>query len=294
MNRFTFIDLFAGIGGFHLAMHELGGRCVYASESDKYARLTYRENFYDISPKLFDDGMFRGDITKTENKRCVPTDADVLCAGFPCQPFSKMGKKLGFNDPRGTLFFDIAKIIQDKRPKAFFLENVPFLKNHDKGITFDTIKDKLTKDLGYSFFYKVIQAHEYGLPTIRGRLFMVGFRNDLNIMEFDFPKSVPLLYDMSDIFHGKCSRRLGLSIRVGGRNSGINNHRNWDMYLVDGVEHQINLDEAKKMMGFPDDFIFPVSNTQAFKQLGNTVAVNPIKMVAVNIIKKVQANEQIP
>ena len=152
---FKFIDLFAGIGGFHLALHELGGECVFASEIDQYARKTYIHNFQKISPQLFAKGYFNEDI-----RNIVPDeipDFDILCAGFPCQPFSQAGYKRGFDDfhnsERGNLFFNIADIIEVKKPKAYFLENVRGLINHDHGRTFKSVRNILEQDLGYSFYY---------------------------------------------------------------------------------------------------------------------------------------------
>lgn len=132
-NPFTFVDLFAGIGGFHIALHQLGGECVYASEWDAHARKTYEHNFRKISPSLFLNGLFRGDITLEENQNDIPEEVDILCGGFPCQPFSQAGFKKGFAEIRGTLFFEIAKIIERKKPKAIFLENVRHLLKHDEG-----------------------------------------------------------------------------------------------------------------------------------------------------------------
>ena len=137
---FTFIDLFAGIGGFRLAMQNLGGKCVYTSEWDEQAKKTYHANFGEIP---------FGDITKKENKEFIPNNFDILCAGFPCQAFSIAGKRGGFEDTRGTLFFDVAKIIKNKKPKAIFLENVKGLRNHDRGKTLKTILNVLREDLGY-------------------------------------------------------------------------------------------------------------------------------------------------
>jgi len=148
---FTFIDLFAGIGGFHLALHQLNGECVYASEWDSFARKTYEANFKHISPSLFDKNLFRGDIKLEKNQECIPCDVDILCAGFPCQPFSQAGLKKGFDDSRGTLFFEIAKIIKEKQPKSFLLENVRHLLKHDNGKTFDVIYNILTKELRAPF-----------------------------------------------------------------------------------------------------------------------------------------------
>lgn len=227
-SEWSFIDLFAGIGGFHQAMHELGATCVFASEWDKFARATYTHNFSMLSPELFEKNNFRGDITKV-NPQEIP-DFDVLCAGFPCQPFSQAGFKKGFEEARGTLFFDIARIIDTKRPKAFFLENVRHLLKHDNGATFDTVRNVLTKELGYSFFHKIVYARDFGLPQHRPRLFMVGFKDPT--VDFSFPAPQPLGMTMSDIWGEPCNREVGYTLRVGGRGSGLNDRRNWDTYLV--------------------------------------------------------------
>lgn len=261
--HFTFIDLFAGIGGFHLAAKQNGGECLMACEIDQAAKQTYLAN-HEVT-------NFVEDITKIEIKN-IPSH-DLLCAGFPCQPFSQAGFKKGFNDIRGTLFFYIAEIIRVKKPKAFFLENVRHLLNHDDGKTLAKIKQVL-EELGYSCFYKVVKASDFGLPQYRPRLFIVGFKNK-NI-KFEFPEKIPLTTTMSDIFGKPCSRSIGFTLRVGGRGSKIDDRRNWDRYLVDGMEYKIQTIDGLKMMGFPADFKFPVSKTQSMKQLGNSVAVPAI------------------
>jgi DNA (cytosine-5)-methyltransferase 1 len=190
--KITFIDLFAGIGGFHIALHNLGAKCVFASEWDESARKTYQHNFYGISSEIFDNDLFAGDITLV-NPKDIP-DFDILCAGFPCQPFSQAGFKKGFNETRGTLFFNIASILKEKSPSAFFLENVRHLFAHDEGKTFQVI-ERTIKELGYSFFYKIVKASDYGLPQHRPRLFMVGFKN--NKTKFEFPNPVSLKYNLS-------------------------------------------------------------------------------------------------
>ncbi|MCK5044776.1 DNA repair protein RadC [Candidatus Parcubacteria bacterium] len=282
------IDLFAGIGGFHQAFHESGAKCVFASEWDKPARETYFHNFYKFSPELFKSGNFVGDITKV-NPREIP-DFDVLCAGFPCQPFSQAGFKKGFNETRGTLFFDIVKIIDTKKPAAFFLENVRHLFKHDDGRTFETIKKVIEEDLGYSFSYKIVKASDHGLPQNRPRLFMIGFK-DKNI-KFEFPDPVPLKYTLSDVFGGKCEKDIGFTLRVGGRGSKIDDRRNWDSYIVDGQVKRLTSKEGLKMQGFPKAFKFPVSEAQAMKQLGNSVAVPAIKAVAEEIVKTLKKYER--
>jgi DNA (cytosine-5)-methyltransferase 1 len=279
-NGFKFIDLFAGIGGFHLAFSKVGGECVFASEWDPNARKTYEHNFSKIHPKLFRDGMFAGDITKVEPVS-IP-DFDILTGGFPCQPFSQAGYKKGFEDSRGTLFFNVANIIKAKQPAAFFIENVRHLLKHDDGRTFATIKRIIENDLDYSFHYCIIKASDFGLPQYRPRLFMVGFKN--KEIPFKFPEPVPLQVTMSDIFGGKCSRSIGYTLRVGGRGSGLNDRRNWDSYLVDGKVRRLGSEEGKKMMGFPENFEFPVSHASAMRQLGNSVAVNAVHAVAERMI----------
>ena len=280
-HNFTFIDLFAGIGGFHIAMHNLGGECLFASEMDVHARKTYEHNFKEISPKLFKEGMFNDDI-RNINPSDIP-DFEILCAGFPCQPFSQAGFKRGFDDnhnsERGNLFFNIAEILETKKPKAFFLENVRGIVSHDNGKTFKVIRDILENELGYSFYYKVVKASDYGLPQLRPRAFMIGFRDEGFMKGFTFPSPKPLKLTMSDVWGGDCSREVGFTIRVGGRGSKIHDRRNWDSYLVDGKVRQLGKEQGKIMQGFPEDYEFPVSNTQAIKQLGNSVAIDAIQEV---------------
>ena len=284
----TFIDLFAGIGGFHLAFHSLGAKCVFVSEWDKAARETYQKNFEKIQPELFApeaiDKTFDGDITKALPKS-IP-DLHNITGGFPCQPFSQAGLKKGFNETRGTLFFEVANIIKEKQPKAFFLENVRGLLTHDSGLTFATIQRILTEDLGYSFYYKVIKASDYGVPQHRPRLFMVGFKD--KSIKFNFPEPVKLTMTMDDVFDGRVNKTIGYTLRVGGRGSGISDRRNWDTYLVDGEVRRLSPKEGLRMQGFPDDFEFPVSETQAMKQLGNSVAVPAIQATANEIMKRLK------
>ena len=276
LGSYKFVDLFAGIGGFHIAFSNVGAKCVFASEWDIAARKTYEHNFLKNNPVLFNSGQFAGDITKVDPGE-IP-DFDILTGGFPCQPFSQAGFKKGFEDSRGTLFFNVANIIKIKRPVAFFIENVRHLLKHDGGKTFMTIKKIIEEDLGYSFHYKIIRASDFGLPQHRPRLFMVGFR-DKEIL-FDFPKPTDLDITMSDIFGGKCIKKIGYTLRVGGRGSGINDRRNWDSYLVDGKTKKLGPEEGKKMMGFPNSFEFPVSQSGAMRQLGNSVAINAVQAVA--------------
>jgi len=285
-----FIDLFAGIGGFHLALHELGATCALACEIDKHARATYEANFKDASPHLFenDAALFPADVTRIDT--CAMPDFDLLCAGFPCQPFSQAGYKRGFEesrDKRGNMFFEIARILDAKRPKAYFLENVRHLLNHDDGRTFRIVRETL-ENLGYSFHHKIVKASEFGLPQHRPRVFMVGFLGEKDgDSGFRFPSPAPLNLTMSDIFGEPCDRDIGYTLRVGGKGSNIDDRRNWDSYRVNGEIRRITPREGKRMMGFPDNFAFPVSHSQAMKQLGNSVAVNAVRNVAAAAIEKI-------
>ena len=289
MKKIKFIDLFAGIGGFHLALHSLGADCVYASEIDRHARNTYELNFKKKSPNVFKNNYekFNQDIL-TENYSKIP-NFDILCAGFPCQPFSQAGHKRGFKEnyeSRGNMFFAIRDIIKEKKPKAIFLENVRHLIKHDNGHTFRVIRKTIEEDLKYSFNYKIIKASDYGLPQHRPRVYIVGFKNEsTEESDFIFPNKIPLKLNMSDIFGAKCNREIGFTLRVGGGRSPIDDRRNWDGYIVNNKIVRLSSEEGKKMMGLPKNFKFPVNENQAMKQLGNSVAVPAVKHTAKQIIK---------
>ena len=278
---FKFIDLFAGIGGFHLALQKNKMQCVFASEIDKEARKTYLQN-HKINPNFFNE-----DINDIE-PNLIP-DHDILCAGFPCQPFSQAGYKKGLKDDRGNLFFNILEILKAKRPKAFILENVKHLLRHDNGRTFNIIYTSLMESDFYTEF-KIIKASEFGLPQLRPRLFFVGFDNRQvdTSRPFLFPKAIPLKTNMSDVWKGDCTREVGFTLRVGGKGSGIEDRRNWDGYMVDGKEVRLTPEQGKIMMGLPETFEFPVSKTQAMKQLGNSVCVNVVEHIAMEIKKYLQ------
>ena len=290
--KYKFIDLFAGIGGFHYAFHDLGAKCVFASEIDRYARKTYEYNLKPISPELFTSNKFNKDILEIAYNNIdkeIP-DFDILCAGFPCQPFSQAGFKRGFEeekDLRGNMFFKIRDIIQAKRPKAIFLENVRHLLRHDDGQTFSIIKDIIDIDLKYDLHYKIVKASDFGLPQHRPRLFMVGFRKeDEYEVPFEHPEKMPLEMTMSDIFNGKCNKEIGYTLRVGGRGSGLYDRHNWDSYLVHGKHRRLTSKEGCVMQGFPENFSFPVTETQAMKQLGNSVAINAVRAYGHQIIHR--------
>lgn len=287
MSEIKFIDLFAGIGGFHLAFDKLGAKCVFASEIDQAARKTYKANFSKTSPQIFTDKNFNNNILDIDHDK-IP-DFDILCAGFPCQPFSQAGQKKGFNeskDSRGNMFFILRDIIKAKRPKAIFLENVRHILKHDDGNTFRVIKDIIENELNYDFYYKIVKASDYGLPQHRARVYMIGFDRGLGLpKDFMFPETQKLKYTMSDIFNGDCPRKIGFTLRVGGRGSKINDRRNWEFYYVNGKVRRLGIAEGKRMMGLPENFTFPVSETQAMKQLGNSVAVDAVHIVGKSIIQ---------
>ncbi|MDD2774646.1 MAG: HpaII family restriction endonuclease [Gallionella sp.] len=284
---FTFIDLFAGIGGFHVALKALGGECVFASEIDKHARQTYQANHG------IDDALFNDDIRAISTDKIA--DHDLLCAGFPCQPFSQAGKKKGFKDgeksERGNLFFNILDVLEHKRPKAFILENVRHLVNHDDGNTFATILDYLDK-ADYQVSFKVIKASDFNVPQHRARVFIVGFdRCSVDTRRpFVFPTPLLLTKTMSDIFNAPCEKKVGFTLRVGGKGSVIDDRRNWEFYRVNDEVRRIGLKEATEMMGFPADYQFPVSKTQAMKQLGNSVCVDVVSAVAKSTLHYMQQN----
>ena len=284
----TFIDLFSGIGGFHLACKQATekfenpkkkAKCVFACEIDENARKTYMKHFGKIEPYLFANNRFATDITKVDPNEIE--DFRLLCAGFPCQPFSQAGKKKGFEDIRGTMFSHIARIIQAKEPEAIFLENVNFIKNHDNKQTFSTIKSVLEDELHYQMHYFDVRASDHGLPQHRPRVFMIGFLD--HSLNFTPPKKKKLNLTMSDVLGGEVDRTIGLTLRVGGKNSPISDRRNWDGYVVDGVERRLTISEAKRMQGFPKGFKFPVSDAVAMRQLGNSVAVKAVRDYAEQI-----------
>ena len=325
--EFKFIDLFAGIGGFRLAFQNLNGKCVFTSEWDKYSKKTYQANFGEVP---------FGDITKPITKSYIPDDFDVLCAGFPCQAFSIAGKRGGFEDTRGTLFFDVAEIIKKKKPKAIFLENVKGLRSHDKGKTLATILNVLREDLGYFVPEpQIINAKEFGVPQNRERIFIVGFRKDLGIGEFKYPKPVNKKSKLKDILeknevsvkyylsetyvntlrnhkarHESKGNGFGYEIisENGTANAvvcgGMGRERNlvYDFRLKDftpitNITGEVNREGIRKMtprewarlQGFPDKFKIVVSDAQAYKQFGNSVAVPAIQATARKIIDKLKA-----
>jgi DNA (cytosine-5)-methyltransferase 1 len=337
--NFGFIDLFAGIGGVRIPFQEVGGYCAFTSEWDKFAQKTYKINF-GHEPA--------GDITKLKADE-IPNH-DVLLAGFPCQAFSQAGLKKGFDDTRGTLFFEVQKILVHRRPKAFLLENVKQLKGHEKGKTLQTIVDVLTGNseinpkelakldmskeakkalgtkLNYWVTYKVLRSNDFGVPQKRERIYIVGFDRDQFPEGFDFEnyftypepiaekvkvgdileknKKVDSKYTLSDrLWSGhKLRKQMHIEKGNGFGYSLFNKESDYTntisaRYYKDGSEVLIDQADVEKnprkltprecarLQGFPEDFIIPVSDSQSYKQFGNSVSVPVIRAVANQMVK---------
>lgn len=321
--RFTFIDLFAGMGGFRLAMQAQGGKCVFSSEWNSFAQKTYLANFGD---------MPFGDITKEEIKRYIPGQFDVLCAGFPCQPFSiagvskkkSLGRETGFRDKtQGTLFFEVADIISRHRPKAFYLENVKNLVSHDKGNTFKVIQSTL-EELEYSLYYKVMDGKDY-VPQHRERIMIVGFdkRRFHGEEAFEFPQApdgdTPKL---RDILERETNRKYTLTDKLWSylqqyaeKHKAKGNGFGFGLADLDGVSRTLSARyykdgseilipqegmnprrltprECARLMGYPDNYILDkVSDVQAYRQCGNSVIVPLITAVSRQVVKTMLGDE---
>lgn len=306
--KFTQIDLFAGIGGIRLGFQYNGGKTVFSSEWDKFAKKTYKANFGE-EPE--------GDITQIDPSK-IP-DHDILLAGFPCQPFSNAGLKLGFEDTRGTLFFNIASILKEKRPKAFMLENVKSLRSHDKGKTMKVILNTLDELNYYVPNPEILNAYHFDIPQNRERIIIVGFNkdylpeayedfkypvgvNDLNISVGDIlEKKVNEKYTISDrLWKGHLDRKKKHMKKGNGFGFSLFNEDSKytstisARYYKDGSEALIEQEgknprmltprECARLQGFPEDYIIPVSNSQAYRQFGNSVCINVIDEVAKKMI----------
>ncbi len=311
-----FIDLFAGIGGFRIALESFGESCVFTSEWDKQCQNTYKANFNDIP---------FGDITKIKEED-IPVH-DILCAGFPCQAFSISGKQRGFEDARGTLFFDVARIAKYHKPKVLFLENVKNFAKHDNGRTLKVVLEVL-ENIGYIPFFKVLNASNYGQPTTRERIYFVAFRKDLNIKNFKFPDGQNKASILKDLLEENVDDKYFINrtdikikdkeisknllgdypqkpIRVGTINKGGQGERIYSIYghsitlsaygggvasktggyLIDGKVRKLTPRECARIMGFPDSFKIPVTDSQAYKQFGNSVVIPVLKEVYREIYK---------
>lgn len=309
LNGMTFIDLFAGLGGFRIALESLGAKCIYSNEWDSDAQEVYSNNFSEIP---------EGDITKID-ENSIP-EHDILCAGFPCQAFSISGKQKGFEDSRGTLFFDVARIVKAKKPKIVFMENVKNFATHDGGKTLEVVRNTM-EDLGYDFNQKVLNAVDYGIPQKRERIYMVCFRKDLKIDKFSYPKPFKLskhvedfllkdevllknLYvDRSDIHYLNKEDNLysNKSIRLGIVNKGGQGERIYSTkgiaitlsangggvfaktggYLINGRPRKLHPRECARIMGFPDSYKLSKKISQAYKQLGNSVVIDVLQLISI-------------
>jgi DNA (cytosine-5)-methyltransferase 1 len=318
LKGYKFIDLFAGIGGFHIAMSKFGATCVFASEWDNFASKVYEKNFK-IKPF--------GDITQINEKE-IPKH-DILCGGFPCQAFSVSGKQKGFEDTRGTLFFDIARIVEFHKPKVVFLENVKNLEKHDSGKTLKVIVNILNQ-LNYDVNYKVLNAGNFGLPQNRERIFIVGFRKDLAIVDFKFPTPNKIKTSLFDIIESnpkaKVIERTDIKIykdfipqtnifgeqdlpnkpiQIGIVNKGGQGERIYSpyghactlsaygggagsktgIYAIGDKLRKLSPRECARVQGFPDSFILDNNENQAYKQFGNSVAVKVLESIINQVIK---------
>lgn len=311
MHKFTFIDLFAGIGGIRRPYQKLGGKCVFSSEIDKFAVKTYEANWGEIPS---------GDITKIAAKD-IPS-FDILLAGFPCQAFSIAGKRKGFADTRGTMFFEVERILEYHKPKCFMLENVKGLINHDKGKTFKIMLDILENKLKYKVYYKVLNAKDFGVPQNRERIIIVGFRNHNVIFEFPEPsgkkvkvgdileKKVDEKYTISDKIWASHQRRKeqhkakgnGFGYSLFNKESPYTSTIS-ARYYKDGSEilieqrgknpRKLTPREAARLQGFPDDFKLVVSDMQLYKQFGNSVPTKMIEAVADEVYKSLVESGEI-
>jgi DNA (cytosine-5)-methyltransferase 1 len=311
-----FIDLFAGIGGFRLALEAAGAECVFSSEWDKESQATYSKN-YGVLPD--------GDITQIDSSE-IPSH-DILCGGFPCQAFSISGKQKGFDDSRGTLFYDVARIAKDKKPKVLFLENVKNLVRHDGGTTFKVILQTLD-EIGYDVFTKVLRSSDFGLPQARERIYIVAFRKDLEVQSFAFPdgsektkviadvlEEVPIgsPYDInrSDIFLNepfgeildpRKPKQIG-KINKGGQGERIYSTlaagitlsaygggaaAKTGAYLVDGRVRKLTPRECARLQGFPETFVIHPNPRYAYKQFGDSVSVPVLSAIFENILREIK------
>lgn len=302
------LSLFSGIGGLDAGFEKAGFNVVWANDFDKYAVETYRANY--STP------IFLGDINEIELST-LP-DFDILIGGFPCQPFSMMGAELGFEDARGTLFFRIAEIIKHKidngkKPKAIILENVRTLRTHDSGKTFKTIQHILAKELGYKVFDSVLNTADYGIPQTRNRTYIVCFSN--SNANFMFPEKQPLTKTLQDLLEPKVEDKYFLSETIlptilsdgtGGYKAKseidlkiarplcatmAKMHRACqDNYVTqNGRVRRLTPRECSRLQGFNDDFVIPVSDSQAYKQFGNAVTVNVSEAVALQVRHTLEA-----
>jgi len=266
-----FIDLFCGIGSFHYSFKKLGYKCVMASDIYAPAKENYKNN-HGTEPL--------GDICEIDPRNIEPYD--ILCAGFPCQPFSQAGQHRGFNDERGTMFSQVMRFIKAGVPKIVILENVQGLLSHDGGNSFLKIQKELSNE-GYDVIHKVLKCDNYGIPQMRKRLFIIGFKNGAPPNFFDlseYEKKVSL----SEYLGKNFEKESAYTIRCGGKNSRIEDKHNWDGYIVDGQEYRLTIEDALKLQGF-EDYNMVGSKLNKWKLLGNTIPTNFTHIIGKQILK---------
>lgn len=281
---YKFIDLFCGIGSFHYSFDKLGWKCVLASDIDETVHDVYEKN-YGMKPV--------GDIYDI-NPDDIP-HYDVLCAGFPCQPFSNAGKHGGFDDERGILFLEIIRLMKAAKPKVAVLENVSALKSHDKGKTFKIICEKI-EEQGYTVHHKVLKCSDYGLPQMRKRIFMVCVRNDIthDVDIFDL-KEYEKDVTMKEYLGKNFEKKHAYTIRCGGARSPITSKQNWDGYMVDGEIYRLTIQDAKKLQGFDDDFYLSEDKKDkknTWRYLGNTIPTKFTELMGLKVKAILDRHEQ--
>lgn len=279
-----FVDLFCGIGSFHYSFNKMGWECVLASDNDETVHDVYEKN-YGMKPV--------GDIYDIDTDD-IP-DYDVLCGGFPCQPFSNAGKHGGFTDERGVLFLEIIRLMEAAKPKVVVLENVSALKTHDKGKTFKTICE-LIEEQEYTVHHKVLKCSNYGLPQMRKRIFMVCVRNDIkhDVDIFDL-KEYEKEMTMKEYLGKNFEKKHAYTIRCGGARSPITSRQNWDGYTVDGNTYRLTIQDAKKLQGFDDNFHLSEDkkdNKNTWRYLGNTIPTRFTEIIGYKVKAILESHEQ--
>ena len=274
-----YIDLFCGMGSFHYSFQKLGFKCVMASDNYKPAKETYNKN-YNID--VLDD------ICDIDPSSIEPYD--ILCAGFPCQPFSQAGHHKGFEDSRGTMFSQVMRFVKTNVPKIVVLENVQALLNHDKGQSFIKIKTELENE-GYNIVYKVLKCSDYGIPQMRKRLFIIGFKN-IEVTDLDkffnleeYEKKITLTEYLGQNF----IKDTAYTLRCGGKHSPIDDRHNWDGYWVDDKEYRLTIEDGLKLQGF-NDYNFIGTKNEKWKMLGNTIPTIFTEIIGKQIIKHTSFN----
>ena len=275
-----FVDLFCGMGSFHYSFKKLGMDCVMACDTNDTVKNTYSEN-YGVTPL--------DDVTLIEPSSV--SSYDILCAGFPCQPFSQCGYRKGFDDTRGTLFFNIMKFVTFHKPKFIVLENVQGILSHDGGKTFDKIKTEL-ESADYSLEHKVLKCSDYGIPQMRKRLFIIGIRNDIVKKDSSYSildlKEYEKKTNLKDYLGKNFEKETAYTIRCGGKHSPINDKHNWDGYIVDGKEYRLTISDCLKLQGFDDTFKLCGNAKEQWKQLGNTIPTVFTEIIGKSILKYLQ------